>query len=144
MLDAPISPATCADVPPVTTKKPILFSDLRYRVRKLILAEDEVEFPGIGSAVELYAQGELESMMKLPARGTDALRRERVAQICYQVEHKPTKLFSPIYDHRFTANAVARRTGGVFIGPMKLYPAENVWPELTRKGFYGELPQFYT
>jgi hypothetical protein len=27
---------------------------------------------------------------------------------------------------------------------MKLFPAEQVWPELTRKGYYGELPQFFT
>ena len=129
---------------PPASQKPIELTDLTYRIRKFILIDDqEIKFgdPKMGQVVRVmphHIAGQLRFLLLIepPVR----IGKIPVSQICYQVEHGPTGLFSPIYDHEFSDETHS----GKSIGPMKLYPAEAVWPELTAKGYYGELPQFYT
>lgn len=124
-------------------KKPILYSDLEYWINKLIYHDGKENVLKAGIEVLPSSRDSGIFYMLLP---TSAGRNfsVRVTKICYQARHRPTRTVSPIYDHDFSEDPVTQANNLCYIGPMKLYPAENVWPELTRQGWYGELPQFFT
>jgi hypothetical protein len=135
-----------------SAKQPLLYGHLDYSIRKLVLGGGKGIAPaggqGIGAQV---VQSQTEPgifYMDLPAaftrRNFRLLHEWEIKGICYQVFHTPSRTLSPIYDHDFNEDPLKRVGGLSYIGPMKLFPAEGVWPELTRKGYYGELPQFYT
>ncbi len=122
---------------------PIEYSDLRYTITKLCFKsgiEYAEDFRGdvvLGEPVTFYMRCPIVVLAR--ERDGDAL-----TDVCYHIVHQPTKELSPIFHHVFKSEALFGGSGKYWIGPMKLNPAEGVWPELTRKGWYGELPQFYT
>lgn len=148
--------------------KPILCADLEYWIVKLVFGDGTEIFNLHGRPVHAPAADspEWNQAMKQPG-GIPAdivaadtapvsfwmqpitlgrlIVRSKLRRICYQVQHRPTREISPIFDHPFDTSDPSRHVGGIlFYGPLQLRPAEQVWPELTRKGYYGELPQFYT
>lgn len=123
--------------------RPIEYWDLEYIVTKCIfksgreVVERREREVVMGEPSTFYMQCPI-AALALEADG------DRLTDICYEVRHRPTKTVSPIFHHIFKAEAMFEGNGRYWLGPMKLHPAEGVWPELTRKGYYGELPQFYT
>ena len=138
-----------------TPQKPILIADLTYSIRKFVLVDGyDRKFDGEAGErvwiVPFTDDGQVHFALSMPRQQHAVTAKPvNVAEIRYQVLHRQTDLYSPIYEHKFDSaveyhvSAVTEHAR-ILIGPMKLYPAEDVWPELTRKGYYGELPQFYT
>lgn len=142
--------ATCREKKPVSMKnqKPILREDVDYFIAKVIgikrgeTDESEVVLNGVRALLIAQYGGEL----SLQASGKELKHMQSVSHICYFCFHRPTRTESPIYSHAFKKNGILpiKVRGLTAFGLMRLYPAETVWPELTKKGYYGELPQFYT
>lgn len=133
---------------PTATHRPIEVQDLDYWINKVIVSPG-VEWVHKCHVKIMPSAGMPVFFMALPFDYGQMLRMRaggrRITQVCYQVEHKPTREVSPIYDHKFTANPLVLASDTeILLSRMKLYPAERVWPELTRQGYYGELPQFFT
>jgi hypothetical protein len=129
---------------PVLEKKPIEAADLAFTVNKLIFAGGKEAV--ISSQASMVQTETGLFYMQMPPGAAAQVRRHGndVRQICYTMRHRGTGTLSPIFDHKFRTDSVRWVGGHCFIGPMQLNPAEEVFPELTRKGYYGELPQFYT
>jgi hypothetical protein len=137
---------------PTHEKQPILYGHLVYSVKKLILDQGRAIWPASGQGIPVECVPSstdrgifyLELPPRFVGRQPRLFQEWQIREICYQVCHKPTGQTSPIFDHEFKADPLKRVGGLKYLGPMKLFPAEQVWPELTRKGYYGELPQFFT
>lgn len=128
---------------PTKQKQAILHADLRYWILKVFLSNGrELEKKNPAAIVTSQTPGIL-YMDPYHGELTRAIRHEQITRICYSCKYLPTGLDSPIYDHVFDGQAVHLVGSLAFIGPMSLHPAEEVWPELTRTGYYGELPQFF-
>ena len=129
---------------PHTGKKPLKFEDLAYSVTKLSF--DDGQEIRVGRRADLALEEKGIFYMHLPTRPAIAKADAgaRLTDICYSIRHRPTGERSPLFHHTFKVPPLWVGGGQTYIGPMKLYPAEGVWPELTRKGYYGELPQFYS
>lgn len=129
---------------PTTAKKPIEFSDLEYRITKICFVDGE-EMEIKRRAEVVLGEPSIFYMEIPPGPAVRKARDSQVTDICYEVHHRPTHVVSPLFHHIFRGSPIFEGSGHLtFIGPMRLHPAEQVWPELTRLGYYGELPQFYT
>ena len=70
--------------------------------------------------------------------------RQAITCVRYQVYHFPSHTKSAMYEHDFAREVC--EVGGIpqQVGRMKLYPVEEVWPELYQKGWGGQMLQFHT
>lgn len=75
-----------------------------------------------------------------------------IAEVDYQMIYRDSRHtgnlvdfvhVSPVFRHTFKEEQVAAGGMPQMIGKMKMCNAEQVWPELTSEGYYGNLPQFY-
>lgn len=135
------------------TEKLIEIADLAYSVDRIVLSNGQVvvgPFPARVASIRMSptrydyrmtvdimdSAGILINLRKVyPGRA--------VMHVKYQMYHFPSHCKSPYYEHEFVR--MVQEACGIpqDLGLMRFFPAENAWPELTSKGWDGQILQFY-
>jgi hypothetical protein len=124
---------------PQVQKKPLLSTDLRYWIVKLILAdESELTTNRIGEqppansilnvavVADVARTGDYFMALSLGLAAQLRAAKSPVGRICYQIKHAPTGMLSPIFDHGFRTSPENFVADTVLLGPMQLRPGEFV------------------